>query len=57
MSVDEKLDQTILISLIEDELEERKYNTDRRQKHCEETMKKLTEQDRRTNADRRAENA
>lgn len=57
MSVDEKLDQTMILGLIEDELEERKMKMDRRQKDCADTMKKLTEKDRRSYKDRRATSA
>ncbi len=57
MSVDEKLDHTMMLDLIEGELEERKLKTDRRQKDCEDSMKQMTEEDRRTNEDRRAANA
>lgn len=53
MSFDEKLDQTMILGLIEEELEERKMKSDRRQKDCEKTMKKLTDKDRRSNKDRR----
>jgi len=57
MSVDEKLDHTMIMDLIEGELEERKLKTDRRQKDCENSMKQQTEEDRRTNNDRRAASA
>ena len=57
MSVDEKLDHTMMLDLIEGELEERKLKTDRRQKDCEDSMKQMTEEDRRTNEDRHAANA
>lgn len=57
MSVDEKLDHTMILGLIEDELEERKLKTDRRQKNCEESMKEITEEDRRSYQDRRTVNA
>lgn len=57
MSIDEKLDHTMILGLIEDELEERKLKTDRRQKNCEESMKEVTEEDRRSYQDRRSVNA
>jgi len=57
MSVDEKLDHTMVMDLIEGELEERKLKTDRRQKDCEDSMKQQTEEDRRTNKDRRSATA
>jgi len=57
MSVDEKLDHTMILGMIEDELEERKHRADRRQKNCEETMKQKTDEDRRSNKDRRAATA
>jgi len=54
MSVDEKLGHTMMMDLIEGELEERKQKADRRQKDCEDSMKQVTEEDRRTAEDRRA---
>ena len=57
MSSEEKIDSTMMMGLIEDELEERKLKNDRRQKDCEETMKKVTETERRTSEDRRETDA
>lgn len=57
MSSEEKIDSTMMMGLIEDELEERKTKSDRRQKDCEETMKQVTETERRTNEDRRETDA
>jgi len=57
MSVDEKLGHTMMMDLIEGELEERKLKTDRRQKDCEESMKEVTEEDRRAAEDRRTVSA
>jgi len=57
MSVDEKLGHTMMMDLIEGELEERKVKADRRQKDCEDSMKKMTEEDRRRAEDRREANA
>jgi len=54
MSVDEKLGHTMMMDLIEGELEERKLKADRRQKDCEESMKKKTDEDRRSAEDRRS---
>ena len=53
MSLDEKLDPGLMMGLIEDELEERKAKTDRRQKQCEESMKQSTDVERRVSTDRR----
>ncbi|MDH5393115.1 MAG: hypothetical protein OEY11_08025 [Gammaproteobacteria bacterium] len=53
MSSEEKVDPSMMMGLIEDELEERKSRNDRRQKDCEDTMKQVTETERRLNQDRR----
>ncbi len=53
MSVEEKLGTTMVMELIEDELEERKTSYDRRQKESEDSMKEVTESERRQNTDRR----
>lgn len=57
MSVEEKLGTTMVMELIEDELEERKTSYDRRQKECKDSMKEVTESERRQNTDRRTVNA
>jgi hypothetical protein len=57
MSVEEKLGTTMVMELIEDELEERKTSYDRRQKECEDSMKEVTESERRQNTDRRTVNS
>lgn len=57
MSVEEKLGTTMMMELIEGELEERKVSYDRRQKECKESMKEVTESERRQNTDRRTESA
>lgn len=57
MSIDEKLGHTMMMDLIEGELEERKQKKDRRQKDCKESMKQVTDSERRVNEDRRAANA
>lgn len=54
MSDEDKLDYNLMLGLIEDELEERKTKNDRRQNDCEETMKQVTDADRRMNEDRRS---
>lgn len=53
MSVEEKLGSTMMMELIEGELEERKSSFDRRQKDCETSMKEVTEKERREDTDRR----
>ena len=53
MSFEEKMGLTMMMELIEGELEERKMVTDRRQSDCEESMKKEAEADRRNKEDRR----
>jgi len=53
MSADEKLGLTMMMELIEGELEERKSPSDRRQRDCEDSMKKQTETERRMATDRR----
>ena len=53
MSSEEKLGLTMMMELIEGELEERKSPSDRRQKDCEDSMKKVTDSERRTRTDRR----
>ena len=53
MSFDEKMGTTMMMELIEGELEERKSSLDRRQKNCEDSMKETTESERRENQDRR----
>jgi hypothetical protein len=57
MSVEEKLGTTMMMELIEGELEERKMSYDRRQKDCEVSMKEVTDTERRVDTDRRAVNA
>ena len=58
MSVEEKMGLTMMMELIEGELEERKTGSaDRRQKDCETSMKELTESERRTAEDRRSVNS
>ena len=54
MSVEEKLGHTMMMDLIEGELEERKTTFDRRQKECEDSMKQVTDVERRAAEDRRA---
>lgn len=56
MSAEEKLGTTMVMELIEDELEERKISYDRRQKECKDSMKEVTESERRKNTDRRTVN-
>ena len=57
MSSEEKLGHTMMMELIEGELEERKKTSDRRQKDCKDSMEKVTESERREKADRRSVNA
>lgn len=57
MSIEEKLGTTMMMELIEGELEERKVSYDRRQKDCEVSMKEVTDSERRVNIDRRVVNA
>lgn len=54
MSQDEKVDLTMVIGLIEDELEERTKGIDRRQQQIEEDVQKKIEAERRKNTDRRS---
>lgn len=53
MSVEEKLGTTMMMELIEGELEERKTSYDRRQKESKDSMKEVTESERRQDTDRR----
>lgn len=53
MSFEEKLGLTMMMELIEGELEERKVGVERRQKDSEETMEKVTDDERRVRNDRR----
>lgn len=53
MSAEDKLDNTMMIDLIEGELEERKVSFDRRQKDSKDRMKEVTETERREAEDRR----
>ena len=53
MSVEEKLGHTMMMDLIEGELEERKTSYDRRQKDSQDSMKEVTNVDRRAAEDRR----
>ncbi|MDH5517998.1 MAG: hypothetical protein OEY36_09320 [Gammaproteobacteria bacterium] len=57
MSSEEKIDPDLMMGLIEDELEERKSKNDRRKQDCEDSMKQVTETERRKNEDRREADA
>lgn len=57
MSVEEKLGLTMMMEIIEGELEERKDSNDRRQKNCVDSMKQVSDDERRTKIDRRLESA